>query len=298
MKIAISGASGFIGKALVRKLSKQHTIYRLMRKKTTEKKSIYWNYRDGEIEQEKLEGLDAFIHLAGYSVARIWTQRARKKIEESRVLGTRFLVDQLSSLSLPPKIFLSASAIGYYPANTEVELTEKSGHGTGFLSNICQKWENEGAAIVKKSSSHHSTRLCYFRTGLVLDKAGGALGQMLPFFRWGLGGKFGTGKQYWSWIALADYLNAVEHILADDDISGPVNLVSPHPVTNREFTQLVARSVNRPAFCHLPALLLKLGLGEMSKEMLLSSQFVLPKKLLDTDFKFKFPFLKNFLAET
>ena len=280
-RIAITGASGLIGTALVGKLkSDGYTVQRLVRRPTVSSEEIFWNPATQEIDLDALAGVDAVIHLAGAGVGdKRWTKKYKSEILNSRLLGTTTIANAVAQIK--PKVFISSSAIGWYGETGNRAVIESDRGGDDFLAAVCREWE--AAADLAGD-----VRTVKIRTGLVLDPTGGALGRMLPLFRFGLGGKLGSGKQWWSWITLHDHLRAIEFILENKDISGPVNLTSPNPVTNQEFTSALARALRRPALFPAPAFALKVALGGFSTEIL-GSKKVLPGALQDAGFNFDFP---------
>lgn len=228
--------------------------------------------------------MDAVINLAGESLARIpWNAGRKKRILDSRIKGTRLLVDALERNSITPKVMLSASAIGYYGDTASSDADENTVCGNGFLSNVCREWEQEA----ERARVRLNCRVSIMRIGIVLHPQGGILRQLLPIFKLGLGGRLGNGRQLMSWIALEDLVAAVELLLDNGSFDGPVNLVAPAPVTNAEFTQTLAAALKRPAFFHIPEILLKAVLGEFAEEMLLKSVGVLPNKLLRAGFSYR-----------
>jgi len=280
-RIAITGASGLIGTALVGKLkSDGYTVQRLVRRPTVSAEEIFWNPTTQEIDLEALAGVDAVIHLAGAGVGdKRWTKKYKSEILNSRLLGTTTIANAVSQIKT--QVFISSSAIGWYGETGNRAVIESDRGGDDFLAAVCREWE--AAADLAGD-----VRTVKIRTGLVLDPTGGALGRMLPLFRFGLGGKLGSGKQWWSWITLHDHLRAIEFILENKEISGPVNLTSPNPVTNQEFTSALARALRRPALFPAPAFALKAALGGFSTEIL-GSKKVLPGALQDAGFNFDFP---------
>lgn len=284
MKLLISGASGFIGGALIRRLqAESHSIFKLVRrKKGLRKDEIFWDPASDKIDLEKLEGFDAVIHLAGENIVGRWTPEKKKKIHDSRVKGTELLSRSLARLSSPPSTLLCASAIGYYGNRGEEELDEKSGPGKGFLAETCQAWE-----AASKPAQDAGIRVIHYRIGMVLSSEGGALQKMLPLFKLGLGGKLGNGKQWVSWISLEDLIEGMRFVLQHPTLSGPVNAVSPQPVTNANFTEALGIALHRPTFATAPAFALKLAMGEMAEEALLASVKALPRKLMEAGFSFR-----------
>lgn len=280
-RIAITGASGLIGTALVGKLkSDGYTVQRLVRRPTVSPEEIFWNPTNQEIDLDALAGVDAVIHLAGAGVGdKRWTKKYKSEILNSRLLGTTTIANAVAQVK--PEVFISSSAIGWYGETGNRAVIESDRGGDDFLAAVCREWE--AAADLAGT-----VRTVKIRTGLVLDPTGGALGRMLPLFRFGLGGKLGSGKQWWSWITLHDHLRAIEFILENKEISGPVNLTSPNPVTNQEFTSALARALRRPALFPAPAFALKAALGGFSTEIL-GSKKVLPGVLQEAGFNFDFP---------
>ena len=287
-RIAISGASGLIGTALVGHLrSEGHTVQRLVRRKAQAPDEIQWDPASNSVDIDALAGVDAIIHLAGANVGdHRWTKKYRAEILNSRLLGTTAIAHAVTTVA--PKVFISASAIGYYGETGNRAVTESDRGGDDFLAAVCREWE----AAADLASN---TRVVKIRTGLVLEPTGGALGRMLPLFRFGVGGKLGSGKQWWSWITLHDQIRAICHLL-ESDLSGPVNLTSPNPVTNQEFTAALARALHRPALLPVPGFALKIALGGFSTEIL-GSKKVLPQALLDSGFTFDYPHITSALDE-
>lgn len=280
MKIAIAGASGMIGSALYDYLGqKGHTMVAIKR-----------NAGDGNhpfigIDSSYLSEFDAVINFAGENIAgKRWTEDQKRAILESRVKTTTFLAEQLKKTQSKPKVFINASAIGYYGNRQAESLDENSSNGSGFLPEVCRKWE-ECADLAARPG----LRVVKTRLGVVLGKNGGALGKMLLPFQMGAGGILGSGKQYMSWVDIHDVVRAFEYILENESIEGAVNLTAPQPVTNAEFTSAMGKALHRPTVLPAPALALKIVLGDMAQEMLLEGQKVLPKKLSDSGFKFEYP---------
>ncbi len=286
-RIAITGASGLIGSALVGHLkSEGHTVQRLVRRATVSSDEIRWDPKTGYVDIEALRGVDAVIHLAGAGVGdKRWTKRFKSEILNSRLLGTTAIAHAVSEVK--PQVFISASAIGWYGDSGNRAVVESDSVGNDFLAAVCREWE--GAADLAGD-----VRTVKLRTGLVLDPTGGALGKMLPLFRFGLGGKLGSGKQWWSWITLHDVVRAIEFALVNP-ISGPINLTSPNPVTNQEFTAALARAMKRPALFPAPAIALKIALGGFSSEVL-GSKKVSPNALSEAGFTWDYPHITNALA--
>ena len=292
MNIAIAGSSGFIGAALVAFLEAGgHTVVRLVRRSPAPgSNEIFWNPAQGVLDDASLEGLDGVVNLAGENLAQgRWTRRKKSRIVTSRLDSTRLLARVLSAMKSPPKVWISASAIGAYGHRGDDPLTEKSARGSGFLAGLCQEWEQ--AAL---STGDGGIRVVTIRTGVVMGP-GGALKKMLLPFKWGLGGPIGSGHQYMSWIDLDDAVRAILHLITTPALQGPVNLVSPNPVTNRDFTRTLGRVLRRPTFIPLPAVMARLVFGEMADEMLLASTRVLPTALVDSGFEFRYPSLEDAL---
>ena len=286
-RIAITGASGLIGSALVGHLkSEGHTVQRLVRRATVAPDEIQWDPKTGYVDIEALRGVDAVIHLAGVGVGdKRWSKRYKSEILNSRLLGTTAIANAVAEVK--PQVFISASAIGWYGDSGNRAVVETDSVGNDFLAAVCREWE--GAADLAGA-----VRTVKLRTGLVLDPTGGALGRMLPLFRFGLGGKLGSGKQWWSWITLHDVVRAIIFAL-EHPISGPVNLTTPNPVTNQEFTAALAQAMKRPALFPAPAIALKIALGGFSSEIL-GSKKVLPNALSDAGFVWDYPHITNALT--
>ena len=286
MRIAVTGSTGMIGTALVGQLKAEgHTVLRLVRRKANSAEEVQWDPAAGTIDLAALEVVDAVIHLAGAGVGdKRWTPKYRATILNSRLLGTTTIANAVTALK--PKVFISASAIGFYGETGNRAVVETDRGGEEFLSAVCREWE--AAADLATG-----VRTVKIRTGLVLDPTGGALGRLLPFFRLGIGGKLGSGKQWWSWITLHDEIKAIIHCL-NTDISGPVNLTSPNPVTNQEFTGTLARALHRPALFPVPGIALKILVGGFASDILGSAK-VLPKSLQDSGFVWDYPHLTTAL---
>lgn len=286
-RIAVTGSSGLIGSALVGHLKEQgYEVQRLVRRKATTSEEITWDPQAGTVDLDALDGVHGVIHLAGAGVGdKRWTKKYRATILNSRLLGTTAIAYAVEKVK--PSVFISASAIGYYGETGNRAVTENDRVGDDFLATVCREWE--AAADLAGS-----VRTVKIRTGLVLDPVGGALGRMLPLFRLGVGGKLGSGNQWWSWITLHDEINAITHLL-NSSLSGPVNLTSPFPVTNQEFTGTLARSLHRPALFPVPGFALKIALGGFSTEIL-GSKKVLPSVLSEDGFAFDYPHLTGALA--
>ncbi len=294
MKIGISGGSGLIGRALSDHLLHQgHQITVFGRTPLKETDFVEWDVLGGPPSVESLTGLDGFVHLAGEPIASgRWTDERKKLIRDSRVRGTRNLVQSFLASPRPPRVIVSSSAIGFYGDRGNEQLVESSPSGTGFLPEICREWED--AAVEAKRSG---ARVVLLRTGIVLSLDGGALEKMLPPFRLGVGGKLGSGRQYMSWIHMLDHVRLAEQALFDDRFEGPVNATAPTPVTNKEFTKVLARCLHRPAWFAVPGPALRMAMGEMAETLLLEGQRVIPQKALELSFEFRFPELKVALRD-
>ncbi len=286
MKILLSGASGLVGKALMKGLEPEgHEIYRLVRYAPRDNAEIEWSPDRYSIALAQIEGFDAVVHLAGESIAEgRWTDDKKKRIRESRAKGTRLLSDALANLAEPPKTLISASAIGYYGNRGEELLTEASAPGDDFLADVCVEWEKSTSLAKEKG-----IRTVNARFGIILDQEGGALAKMLPPFRMGVGGRIGSGEQWMSWIALDDVVGGIKYVLANDFLIGPVNFVAPNPVTNAEFTRALGHALSRPTIFPIPAFGVRLLFGEMADALLLSSQRVAPERLEASGYQFQFP---------
>lgn len=279
MRILISGSSGLVGTALCQYLeSLGHEIFKLARDKT-------------KIRDDFYENMDAVINLSGENIASgRWTEEKKKKILDSRVQNTTALCNTLKSLKNPPKVLINASAIGYYGDRGDEELTEGSLPGTNFLAQVCKDWES-----ATKVLSQTAIRVVLLRTGAVLTQTSGALGKMLIPFKLGLGGVIGTGKQYFSFIDLDDLTRIILFAIENESIKGPINAVTPYPVTNLEFTVTLGKILHRPTFFSVPAFVARFAFGQMADEVLLASQKVYPKCLQDAGFKFSYPTIKDTL---
>lgn len=291
MRILLSGANGLIGRALRPFLTcAGHTVVALTRS-PSRPSDIGWDPAAGELDAAKLEGFDAVIHLAGESIASgRWNAARKARIRDSRVAGTQLLAARLAALPAPPQTFISASAIGYYGDRPGELLTESSEPGDGFLAEVCSAWEAATQPVAEAGS-----RVVLARFSAVYSLLGGALAKMLPPFAAGVGGRLGSGRQTMSWIALDDVVGALYHALATPAMHGPMNVVSPHAVTNAELTRRLAAVLQRPAIAPAPKAALKLALGEMAEELLLADQRVEPGALRDAGYAFRFPELEGAL---
>jgi uncharacterized protein len=287
MRIVITGSSGLIGRALTAALSAAgHDVVRLVRREPRGAlpdggAEAGWDPADGRIDPGALDGADAVFHLAGAGVGdHRWTQAYKTEIKQSRILGTQTLALAAAALPDPPKVLVSCSAIGYYGATGAQSVDESAPAGTDFLARVCVEWE--AAAEPARAAG---IRIVHPRMGIVVAGEGGAFGRLLPLARLGLGGRLGSGRQYWSFISLADAVAALLHVLDDESISGPVNLTAPEPATNRDVTIALGKVLRRPTLFPVPAVALKVAVGEFS-EGILMSQRVLPKVLLASGFTF------------
>jgi uncharacterized protein (TIGR01777 family) len=293
MKIVVAGSSGLIGSALVSSLrSAGHEVLRLVRSRHSgDRDSLLWDPNQEQLDAAAVEGTDAVVNLAGEPLIGRWTLDKKNRIRASRIHGTRLLCQTLMGLSRKPQIVISASAVGYYGDRGDELLEESSPPGSGFLASVCREWE-ETADAARKGG----IRVVHPRFGIVLSASGGALAQSLLPFWMGLGGVLGGGRQYWSWIALDDVVAILQRFLEDPSFDGPVNVTSPQPATNRQFTEALARALGRPARLAVPAFALRLALGPMADEVLLASARVVPAKLLAAGYAFKHASLDDALA--
>jgi uncharacterized protein (TIGR01777 family) len=293
MHIAVSGASGFVGSALISELVRDgHQVMRLVRRPAAPgAPELCWDPAGGP-KPSLFEGLDAVVHLAGENIAGRWNDEKKRQIRESRVQGTRMLADSLAIMVKPPRVVVMASAIGYYGDRGDELLQEESGPGQDFLAQVARDWE-----AAAEPAERAGIRVVKLRIGVVLAQHGGALPRMLTPFKLGVGGKIGSGRQYWSWITLADLVGAIRHALATDSLRGPVNAVAPEPVRNADFTQALGRALHRPTIFPMPAFAARLALGEMADALLLSSARVDASKLAASGYNFRHPQLQPALAD-
>jgi uncharacterized protein (TIGR01777 family) len=297
MNIAVTGSTGFIGSALVPFLTTQgNSVRRLVRAQSQGKangvgETMIWNPSEGVLDAAALEGCDALVHLAGDNVGNErWSAEKKTRMRQSRIDSTRLLCQNMAQMKNPPKIFVCASAIGFYGDRGADVLTEQSTRGSGFLAELCQEWE-----ATAKEAEQLGVRVVNSRIGVVLSPKGGALQKMLLPFQMGGGGIIGDGKQYFSWIALDDVIGAILHCLQTDSVKGPVNLVSPNTVTNQEFTHTFGRVIQRPTIIPMPAFGARLAFGEFADECLLASSRVVPEKLIQSSYSFRYPDLEGAL---
>ncbi|MGH9500842.1 MAG: TIGR01777 family oxidoreductase [Terriglobales bacterium] len=290
LKVLLSGSSGLIGSALLLALRADgHDVKCLVRGAAISPGQVLW-HPAGPLVPDAVSGFDAVIHLAGESIAARWTKTRKRRIAESRIPATQHLATALCKARQRPRVFICASAIGYYGDRGEEILREDSPSGQGFAAEVCRQWEAAAQAVAGSG-----IRAVQIRTGVVLSAAGGALAKMLPPFRMGAGGKVGSGRQWMSWIDLRDEVGAIQHLLAAESVSGPVNLVSPNPVRNAEFTKTLAAALHRPAIFPMPAFAARLAFGRMADELLLASQRVQPAKLKSSGYEFHSPDLRTTL---
>jgi uncharacterized protein len=287
MRTLVSGSSGLIGGSLVPALAQAgHAVGRLVRPGGAVRPGdVAWDLATGEIDRAALAGVDAVVHLAGETILGRWTARKKRRIVQSRVAGTTLLAEALAGLDRRPRVLVSASGAHYYGDRGAEVLTEESAAGRGFLAETCQAWE--AAAL---PAARAGIRVVRLRSGIVLSPAGGVLRVMLPPFRLGLGGPIGRGRAYWSWITLSDMVRVIHHVIEDDAVVGAINTATPNPVTNAQFTGMLARVLHRPAWIPVPPLALRLVFGrEAADEVMLSSTRLAPARLLASGFQFGYP---------
>jgi uncharacterized protein (TIGR01777 family) len=292
MKVAVTGASGLVGSALVPSLAAAgHEVLRLVRREARSKDEIRWDPEKGEIDSGRLEGVQAVVHLAGENLAEgRWTEAKKGRLRTSRVAPTRVLAGTLARLEARPSVLLSASAIGYYGDRGDVWLDEAASPSDDFLGRLCVEWEGATAPAAAAG-----VRVVLLRSGVVLSPEGGALRKLLLPFRLGIGGPLSKGSQYMSWIGIDDLVGAIGHALGTQALVGPVNAVSPAPVTNAEFTRVLGRVLGRPTVARVPALALRIAVGEMADAALLASTRVRPARLLESGYRFRHPDLEGAL---
>jgi uncharacterized protein len=289
-RVLTTGVSGPIGTALLAYLESQRAqVVRLVRGPATAPGQIPWDPL-GSLPPSAVSGFDFVIHLAGQSVVGRWTDAKKKAIRDSRILGTRSVASALAQTDAKPRVFVCASAIGFYGDRSDELLTEESPGGSGFLADVSREWE--ATSVIAAQAGIRTVNL---RIGLVLSPRGGALEKMLLPFKLGLGGRLGSGTQWWSWIHVDDIIGAIHHILHAESLSGPVNMVAPNPLRNAEFTRVLASVLGRPALLPAPAFAMRLALGEMAQELMLSSQRVKPSRLEASGYAFHFPELRGAL---
>ena len=291
--VAITGASGLVGQALDAELHEygDPTLSLVRRRPESCENEIGWNPNSGDINAERLEGVDAVVHLAGENIAGSrWNDEVKRRIRESRVKGTTLLASALAGLERKPEVLVCASATGFYGDRGEQLLDESSSSGEGFLPEVCEQWE---AAC--QPARDAGIRVVNLRIGVILAGQGGALKEMLFPFKMGVGGVIGSGRQYWSWVALDDVVGAIRHAIDTPTLVGPVNAVSPNPVTNREFTKTLGHVLHRPTIIPLPGFAARLVLGQMANDLLLASVRVDPRRLREAEYEFRYPDLETAL---
>lgn len=292
MRILVAGSTGFIGTALVEHLEHAgHEIHRLVRCMPKNANEHYWDPESKIFDSTILNKMDALVNLAGASVGKKrWTKKYKETIFTSRIKTTQTLVDAIKKTSTPPRCFINASATGFYGNRPGEILTETSSAGQGFLSEVCARWEN----VAMNASD--TTRTVTIRTGMVLDQIGGTLHKLLPLFKWQIGGKLGAGQQWWSWISLVDQVRAIEFLLTNETISGPVNLVSPEPVEMQAFSAAFMEKLQGKKLFDVPKKILDIALGEMGQELVFSSQQVQPQILTQAGFAYTHANLDSLVA--
>jgi hypothetical protein len=294
MRIAIAGASGLVGTALSAHFNRRgDTVVPLVRDQNESSivTAATWNPDEGRLNPQILEGCDVIVNLTGENItAHRWNAAFKERLLSSRLKSSSLLCKAAAQLPTPPRLLLNASAIGFYGERADTLLDEKSSSGHGFFANLCQQWEAATSAAVQAG-----IRTALLRFGVILTPSGGALSRMLQPFRLGLGGTIGTGQQFMSWITIDDVIAIIDYIIINDSLQGPLNIVSPQPVTNADFTHTLGAVLNRPTICHVPALLAKLLLGEMASEAILASTRVSPQKLIASGYTFLYPELEGAL---
>jgi uncharacterized protein (TIGR01777 family) len=291
MRIAVSGASGLIGSALVPALeSAGHEVLRLARREPVSPDEVAWSPAEGTIDTDALAGVDAVVNLSGANIGRRWTERRKAEILDSRVQATDLLARTAAALDPRPSVLVSSGGVGIYGDRGDEVLTEASELGSAFLADVGRAWE-----AAAEPAREAGIRVVNFRQGIVLTRRGGALERLLTPFRLGLGGRVGSGRQWWSWVALDDSVAGFRYAL-ESDLAGRVNLTSPNPVTNAQFVTALGRALHRPTVLPAPAFALKAAFGDMADEALLQGQRVLPARLLEAGFVFAFPDLESALV--
>ena len=292
MKILATGMSGPIGAAVLPELmSAGHSVTRMVRRPGSAGDELTWDPAQ-PIAPQQVSGYDAVIHLAGETIVGRWTEAKKKRIRDSRVLGTQHLCEALARAAVKPQVLISASATGYYGDRGEETLDESSAPGGNFLATVCREWEAATGPVARAGC-----RVVNLRFGIVLSTSGGALAKMLPAFRLGLGGRVGSGTQCWSWVSISDVAGAVVHAFKREELRGPVNVVAPIPVTNLEFTRTLGGVLHRPTVLPMPILAVRAAFGQMGDELLLASARVLPSKLQSSSYAFRHPDLRGALED-
>jgi uncharacterized protein (TIGR01777 family) len=283
--VLVSGASGLIGGALVPELERAgHRVLRLVRRETRNANELRWTPAAHLFDERQLAGVDLIVNLAGEPIGRRWTSTRRRRIRDSRVAGTDAIATAIGKAGKGPLTLINASAVGFYGDRGDETLDEGSGAGRGFLAEICKQWE-----AATKPAAQQGSRVVMMRSGVVLSARGGAIAKMRLPFRLGIGGRLGSGRQWLSWIGLDDMVRAIVWLIDHPEISGPVNMTAPDPVTNAEFTKAMGRAMHRPTFLPVPGFALRLIFGEMAEETLLASQRAVPSVLLKSGFEFQQP---------
>lgn len=287
MRVLISGASGLVGSEVARQLRLLgHEPVLLTRSTPTSSDQVFWNPSTGELDPNLMESIDAVVNMAGATTGKIpWTKKYMREIVSSRLDSTRTLVNAINSAKNKPKVLVSGSASGYYGDCGDEELTESSPKGTGFLSDLAAQWEQEALKA--------NTRVVLARTTMVMSKKLGALGKLLPLIKLGIGGALGSGKQWWAWISLEDEARAIIHLIQNESCSGPYNLTAPEPATCEDIVKALAKSLKRPAFFRVPALVMNTLIGVAAQELLLCSQKMKSHRLEESGFEFKHPTLQE-----
>jgi len=290
MKVVVTGASGLIGSALVSSLEDDgHEVIRLVRRPARDSRERHWD-ANAEPDPALVDGADAVVHLAAETIAGWWTEKKKERILNSRVRGTDNIARAIAKAGHNPKVFISASGAGYYGHRKDEVLTEASSGGTGFLAELARQWE-----ATAKPAADAGIRVVLLRIGVVLSMRGGALPQMLPPFKIGLGGKVGNGKQFWPWITLDDVVGVIRFAMENESLRGPINVCAPQQTTNKEFTKALGRVLRKPTFFPLPSVVVTLTLGEMGQDALLTSTRVKPARLEDAGYRFKHPQIEEAL---
>lgn len=290
MNILVTGSSGLVGSALIPLLLNQgHRVVRLVRQKTAPAEdAAVWDPSAGKLETSSLQQTDAVVHLAGENIGTArWSEAQKKRIRESRVQGTKLMSESLARLEVPPRVLMSASAVGFYGSRGDDVLTEEEPAGSDFLAEVCKDWE-----AATEPARQKGVRVVNLRAGMAISGKGGALTAMLKAFKAGAGGKLGDGQQFISWIAIDDLTRVITYVISNESLSGPVNAVSPNPVRNAEFAEILGKVLGRPTFMSMPAPVVRLLFGEMADALLLASQRAQPRRLLETGFTFQFPHLE------
>jgi uncharacterized protein (TIGR01777 family) len=296
MKITVTGATGLIGRALIEALTRDGieviALSRRVHVTSHPIQTAFWDPANGQLDASVLESADAIVHLAGETISNRWTRAQKQRIRRSRVESTRLIVEAAKKLTQPPRVFVAASAIGFYGDRGDEELDETFPAGSGFLAEVCRDWEAEAAR-----AQDFGARIANLRIGVVLSTKGGALAKMLLPFRMALGGPMGSGRQWISWVHIDDVIGAIRLVLNRDDLSGPINTTAPQPVRQAEFAKELGRALRRPALAPAPGLALRLILGEMAQSLLLEGQKVLPRRLEEAGYSFQYPNLPQALAD-